>query len=84
MYFTLFSNITFLPFQICDANLNILHVDASFGGASHDSYVWNQCAVKQYLERLEINGEHCWLLGIYYTAVIISPDFSMLKNKITL
>ncbi|XP_045450229.1 putative nuclease HARBI1 [Melitaea cinxia] len=48
---------------ICDAKLTILHVDASFGGASHDSYVWNQCAIKTFLEGLERNGEHCWLLG---------------------
>ncbi|CAH2088804.1 unnamed protein product [Euphydryas editha] len=48
---------------ICDATLNILYVDASFGGASHDSYVWNQCPIKSYLESLDRNGERCWLLG---------------------
>ncbi|XP_063897698.1 putative nuclease HARBI1 [Helicoverpa armigera] len=48
---------------ICDANLQILHVDASYGGASHDSFVWNQCCIKSHLEGLERSGEHCWLLG---------------------
>ncbi|KAJ8727411.1 hypothetical protein PYW07_001530 [Mythimna separata] len=48
---------------ICDSNLSILHVDASFGGAAHDSYVWNQCHLKAHLERLERNRERCWLLG---------------------
>ncbi|KAJ8720603.1 hypothetical protein PYW08_006068 [Mythimna loreyi] len=48
---------------ICDANLNILYVDASYGGVSHDSFVWNQCHIKTFLETLERNGEHCWLLG---------------------
>ncbi|CAH0720890.1 unnamed protein product, partial [Brenthis ino] len=48
---------------ICDAKLTILHVDASFGGASHDSYVWNQCVIKAFLEGLERNGERLWLLG---------------------
>ncbi|KAJ8710228.1 hypothetical protein PYW07_009594 [Mythimna separata] len=49
---------------ICDSNLNILHVDASFGGAAHDSYVWNQCHLKAHLERLERNRERCWLISV--------------------
>ncbi|XP_026330041.1 putative nuclease HARBI1 [Hyposmocoma kahamanoa] len=49
--------------KICDSELNILHVDASYGGASHDSFVWNQSPVKSFLERLESIGEGCWLLG---------------------
>ncbi|CAH2109215.1 unnamed protein product [Euphydryas editha] len=44
---------------VYDAKLTILHVDASFGGTSHDSYVWNQCVIKAFLEGLERNGEHC-------------------------
>ncbi|XP_045760645.1 putative nuclease HARBI1, partial [Maniola jurtina] len=46
---------------ICDANLSILHVDASFGGASHDSFVWNNSMVKTIMEGL--TNERCWLLG---------------------
>ncbi|CAG4983740.1 unnamed protein product [Colias eurytheme] len=48
---------------ICDADLRILSVDASFGGASHDSFVWNQHPVKQHLITLNNNGENVYLLG---------------------
>ncbi|XP_045509508.1 putative nuclease HARBI1 [Colias croceus] len=47
---------------LCDSKLNIMYVDASFGGAAHDSYVWNHCPIKSHLQRLGRN-EHCWLLG---------------------
>lgn len=57
------SDIILLLFQICDANLTILHADASFGGASHDSYVWNNSPVKNIVEGL--TNERCWLLGMY-------------------
>ncbi|KAF9411751.1 hypothetical protein HW555_009542 [Spodoptera exigua] len=43
---------------ICDADLKILSVDASFGGASHDSFVWNQHPIKQHLINLNNNGEN--------------------------
>ncbi|XP_037962511.2 putative nuclease HARBI1 [Plutella xylostella] len=45
---------------ICDANMYIYSVDASYGGATHDSFIWNQHPVKQYLENL---NENTWLLG---------------------
>ncbi|CAG9094750.1 unnamed protein product [Plutella xylostella] len=48
---------------ICDADLNILCVDASFGGASHDSHVWNQHPVKEHLINLQRTGERVALLG---------------------
>lgn len=51
-------------FQICDAQLNITHVDASYGGAAHDSFVWNQSSIKRIMEGLS-NRERCWLLGMY-------------------
>ncbi|KAH9632263.1 hypothetical protein HF086_002898 [Spodoptera exigua] len=51
---------------ICDADLKILSVDASFGGASHDSFVWNQHPIKQHLINLNNNGENVYLLGKYY------------------
>lgn len=52
--------------QICDAELRITYVDASFGGASHDSHVWNQSPVKDLMERLHSDGDMCWLLGYLY------------------
>ncbi|XP_026737329.1 putative nuclease HARBI1 isoform X2 [Trichoplusia ni] len=48
---------------IADSDLRILSVDASFGGASHDSFVWNQHPVKQHLIELNNNGETVFLLG---------------------
>ncbi|KAF9412246.1 hypothetical protein HW555_009189 [Spodoptera exigua] len=53
-------------YKICDADLKILSVDASFGGASHDSFVWNQHPIKQHLINLNNNGENVYLLGKYY------------------
>ncbi|XP_045767780.1 putative nuclease HARBI1 [Maniola jurtina] len=48
---------------ICDVNLNILHVDASYGGACHDSHVWNRSALEAHMQSLNEAGEACWLLG---------------------
>nr|XP_013189671.1 unnamed protein product [Amyelois transitella] len=48
---------------ICDADLNILSVDAAFGGASHDSFIWNQHPVKDHLIQLINAGESVTLLG---------------------
>ncbi|CAG5019536.1 unnamed protein product [Parnassius apollo] len=48
---------------ICDADLNILSVDASFGGASHDSFIWNQHPVKNHIISLLSSGENVYLLG---------------------
>ncbi|XP_048481507.1 putative nuclease HARBI1 [Plutella xylostella] len=49
---------------ICDADLIIiLSVDASDGGATHDSAVWNGHPLKEYLQGLYDQGEAVWLLG---------------------
>ncbi|XP_048484566.1 putative nuclease HARBI1 [Plutella xylostella] len=48
---------------ICDADLNIMHLDAAFGGAAHDSFVWNQSPIKTLMEDLNRNGSVCWFLG---------------------
>ncbi|KAL4703688.1 hypothetical protein ACJJTC_005252 [Scirpophaga incertulas] len=48
---------------ICDADLNILSVDSTFGGASHDSFVWNQHPIKAHLIDLIRTGERVFLLG---------------------
>ncbi|KAL0811807.1 hypothetical protein ABMA28_009235 [Loxostege sticticalis] len=44
-------------------HLNVLHVDASYGGASHDSHVWNRSALEAHMRSLTEAGEVCWLLG---------------------
>nr|XP_049706058.1 putative nuclease HARBI1 [Helicoverpa armigera] len=37
---------------ITDADLNILHVDPTYGGATHDSFIFNYSAIKDHLEAL--------------------------------
>ncbi|XP_034834881.1 putative nuclease HARBI1 [Maniola hyperantus] len=49
---------------ICDSKLNILYVDASFGGACHDCHVWSQCPVNHFMQQLHSRGEGAhYLLG---------------------
>ncbi|KAG6439701.1 hypothetical protein O3G_MSEX001003, partial [Manduca sexta] len=48
---------------INDAELNILHVDVTFGGATHDSFVLTNTRVKEHIENLNSNGEIVYLLG---------------------
>nr|CAI5820631.1 unnamed protein product [Callosobruchus analis] len=36
--------------MICDYDLKILNVNAQYPGATHDSFIWSQSAVKQHLE----------------------------------
>ncbi|XP_047507202.1 putative nuclease HARBI1 [Pieris napi] len=45
---------------ICDAEMQILSVDSSYGGATHDSFIWNTHPIKTFLENL---NESTWLLG---------------------
>ncbi|XP_052741355.1 putative nuclease HARBI1 [Bicyclus anynana] len=45
---------------ICDADMNITSVDASYGGATHDSFIWNVHPLKLFLENLD---ETTWLLA---------------------
>ncbi|KAL0851864.1 hypothetical protein ABMA28_000160 [Loxostege sticticalis] len=49
---------------VCDSDLNILSIDASHGGADHDSFVWNYHPLKSHLEQLhQAENETVWLLG---------------------
>lgn len=56
-------------FQISDADLNILYVDVKFGGATHDSFVFSNTAIKEHLETLNRNGERVYLLGKIITCI---------------
>nr|CAI5860132.1 unnamed protein product [Callosobruchus analis] len=40
----------YILLQICDYDLKILNVNAQYPGATHDSFIWSQSAVKQHLE----------------------------------
>ncbi|XP_052750889.1 putative nuclease HARBI1 [Galleria mellonella] len=46
-----------------DADLNIIHVDATYGGATHDSFIFNNSDIKNHLEELVGAGETVYLLG---------------------
>ncbi|KAL0810556.1 hypothetical protein ABMA28_010676 [Loxostege sticticalis] len=48
---------------ITDADLNILNVDPTYGGATHDSFIFNHCIIKDHLEALTNAGEEVVLLG---------------------
>ncbi|KAJ2949263.1 hypothetical protein O0L34_g6216 [Tuta absoluta] len=49
---------------MCDSNLNILCVDASYPGSTHDSVVWANHYLNPYLDRLHrVEGEDVYLLG---------------------
>ncbi|CAH1993083.1 unnamed protein product [Acanthoscelides obtectus] len=48
---------------ICDSDLNILDIDASFGGATHDAHIWKNSHAYRHLRELASHGERFWLLG---------------------
>lgn len=49
---------------ICDSNLNILNVNANFGGAAHDSFIWSVSAVRTILEaNYRVGDVTSWLIG---------------------
>lgn len=50
---------------VCDSNLKILNLNANFLGSTHDSFIWRQSVVKQYLHDLYVQNRTrgVWLLG---------------------
>ncbi|CAG5001883.1 unnamed protein product [Parnassius apollo] len=48
---------------ICDSDLNIINIDASFSGATHDAHIWKNSQISQQLQELHNRGEAVWLLG---------------------
>ncbi|XP_059048272.1 putative nuclease HARBI1 [Achroia grisella] len=46
---------------IADSNLKIMNIDASYGGATHDAFIWEHNEIKDHLESLQ--GETTYLLG---------------------
>ncbi|KAK3916591.1 Putative nuclease [Frankliniella fusca] len=47
---------------ICDADLQILNIDARFPGSCNDRYIWNASAAKQVVQQAYWE-DRCWLLG---------------------
>lgn len=49
---------------VCDANLRIISVNANYPGSSHDSFIWRQSQVRQFMNDMYLNGRRCtWLIG---------------------
>lgn len=49
---------------ICDSRLNILNVNARYGGATHDAFIWRNSAVKRHLEdNYRAGDRNSWLIG---------------------
>lgn len=45
-------------------NLLILNVNANFGGASHDAFIWRNSGIKQHMEENYAGGDqNSWLIG---------------------
>ncbi|CAH0715919.1 unnamed protein product, partial [Brenthis ino] len=49
--------------MVCDDEYRILNVNAKFGGANHDSFIWENSDLNKYMQSLHRNGETVWLLG---------------------
>ncbi|XP_049886672.1 putative nuclease HARBI1 [Pectinophora gossypiella] len=49
--------------MVCDDEYRILNVNPKFGGANHDSFIWENSAVNPYMQSLHQNGDAFWLLG---------------------
>ena len=48
--------------------MRIRSVDAKFGGACHDSHIWNLSAERRFLEASYRNGsKSSWLIGKFIT-----------------
>lgn len=54
--------------------MNIVSVDASFGGATHDSFIWANHPIKEHMEQISSN-EAIWLLGMHdFNGTIIKKN----------
>lgn len=50
---------------MCDDQYRIINVNPKFGGANHDSFIWENSNVNDYMQSLHQRGEMVWLLGKY-------------------
>ncbi|KAK9745526.1 DDE superfamily endonuclease [Popillia japonica] len=48
---------------ICDYKLKITNIFANYGGSSHDSFIWRNSQMNDYLRTLYQANERCWLVG---------------------
>lgn len=43
--------------------MKIINLNANYGGASHDSFIWNNSQIKHFMETNLDPAEQAWLLG---------------------
>lgn len=49
---------------ICDSDLKILNINANFPGSTHDTFIWKQSLVREFLVREYLrNRRGFWLIG---------------------
>jgi hypothetical protein len=67
---------------ICGANLQILNVNANFGGSAHDSLIWRNSGVHDTLEGLyQERNARAWLIGDIKKALAIEIFCKNIKPK---
>ncbi|XP_041972599.1 putative nuclease HARBI1 [Aricia agestis] len=49
--------------MICDSECRILNVNAKYGGATHDAFIWENSQANRYIQDLNQNNEQVWFLG---------------------
>ncbi|XP_045541630.1 putative nuclease HARBI1 [Papilio machaon] len=49
--------------MICDSDCRILNVNAKYGGATHDAFIWENSDANKFMQELYRNNEQVWLLG---------------------
>lgn len=49
--------------MVCDYNLLFLNINANFGGSTHDSYIFNNSALKEHLQSIYNANNRLWLVG---------------------
>lgn len=59
--------------QICDHKMQIRAINAKYGGAAHDSFVWSLSAENRFMKDNWRNWEKgSWLLGMFVFNIIPS------------
>ncbi|CAH0716343.1 unnamed protein product, partial [Brenthis ino] len=49
--------------MVVDSECRILSINAKYGGATHDAFIWENRQVNSYMQELHRNHEQVWLLG---------------------
>ncbi|CAB3258452.1 unnamed protein product [Arctia plantaginis] len=61
---------------VCNSDMEIISVDASHGGATHDAFIWGHHPLKAIMEQLN----NTWFLGLLNDNVVASFDVSCKTN----